>query len=140
MYENEITKLLNEIHSPAFGSEIDKALKSSRLSEMNARAKVRESASRAEAAGLSTDEFVQLAIASLTSNTPVQTPKPTSPAWSPSWDRKQTNDYLRQHGYKWSKEIRDWRDEGEVTDNQIWVLRSPDGRQVSVNQAIKEIG
>lgn len=139
MYEKEIAELYNEIHSQAFGSEIDKAMRTGKMNEMNARAKVREAAAKAEAENLTSDEFVALAIDFVARPQATKPAVNTKPAWSPIWDRKQTNDYLRQHGYKWNKEIRDWRDEGEPVDNRVWRLRSADGRIVTVEQALDEI-
>ncbi len=55
--------------------------------------------------------------------------------------REATNRHLREHGYKWNKEYRDtaygagWGED----DSQVWRLYSPDGRVVTVEQALDEI-
>ncbi len=50
--------------------------------------------------------------------------------------RQETNRFLRGHGYTWSKEYDEY-EEGEGPS--LWILWTPDGRQVSVAQALDEI-
>lgn len=52
--------------------------------------------------------------------------------------RQAQNDYLRKHGYKWSKDYAD-HDEYEEGEPSVWNLYSPDGRRVPVSQALEEI-
>jgi hypothetical protein len=135
MYEEEIIRLFSEIHSPAFGSEVDKALKSSRLNEMKARAVVREVAQKAEADNLPASEFVSQTIAALYGQQ-VTTQAPTKIAAPDLSDRRSTNRFLREHGYKWSKMEALGQEDGEY----IWVLHSPNGRAVTAREALAEIG
>lgn len=53
-------------------------------------------------------------------------------------ERRQRNEFLKAHGYRWSKEFADF-DEYEEGEPSLWVLRAPDGRQVDVAQALDEI-
>lgn len=53
-------------------------------------------------------------------------------------ERRQRNEFLKGHGYRWSKEFADF-DEYEEGEPSEWVLRAPDGRQVDVAQALDEI-
>lgn len=53
-------------------------------------------------------------------------------------ERRQRNEFLKSHGYRWNKEFADF-DEYEEGEPSVWVLRSPDGRQVDVAQALDEI-
>lgn len=53
-------------------------------------------------------------------------------------ERRQRNEFLKSHGYRWSKEFADF-DEYEEGEPSEWVLRAPDGRQVDVAQALDEI-
>lgn len=58
-------------------------------------------------------------------------------------EREQTNAILRQHGYRWQK-VGDEEDMDFAGPNAggegYWVLCAPDGRSVSVAEALKEIG
>lgn len=53
-------------------------------------------------------------------------------------ERRQRNEFLKGHGYRWSKEFADF-DEYEEGEPSQWVLRAPDGRQVDVAQALDEV-
>lgn len=53
-------------------------------------------------------------------------------------ERKERNEFLRQHGYTWRKEAADF-DEAEEGEPSLWVLRSADGREVTPAQALDEI-
>jgi len=58
--------------------------------------------------------------------------------------RRELNDYLYRHGYRWHKEAEEDRDfhAGFQNDPEIgrWILHAPDGRHVSVEEALQEIG
>jgi hypothetical protein len=64
--------------------------------------------------------------------------------------RERVNAVLNQHGYTWSKEDvgseDDWAGRGSLgagigeVAGYTWVLNAPDGREVSVAQAFREIG
>jgi hypothetical protein len=53
-------------------------------------------------------------------------------------ERRQINEFLKAHGYKWGKEAADF-DEDEEGEPSEWVLRAPDGRAVTPAQAKDEI-
>lgn len=53
-------------------------------------------------------------------------------------ERRKRNEFLKQHGYTWSKEFADF-DEYEEGEPSEWVLRSQDGRAVTPAQALDEI-
>lgn len=52
--------------------------------------------------------------------------------------RKEQNEYLRRHGYTWSKTYADF-DEYEEGEPSQWMLSAADGREVTVAQALDEI-
>lgn len=58
-------------------------------------------------------------------------------------ERRRTNDLLRQHGYRWSKvPMPGANNPSPLMDDwdEAWTLVSPDGREVTVGQAKREIG
>lgn len=62
-------------------------------------------------------------------------------------DREATNAILRQHGYRWRKEDEESLDAFGARAFQdlygnashVWLLIAPDGREVSIKQAMQEI-
>ncbi len=63
-------------------------------------------------------------------------------------ERRYQNDVLRKHGYTWHKEDEESMDvfgatafEDRYGDNvsSVWILTAPDGREVTVQQALAEI-
>lgn len=61
-----------------------------------------------------------------------------------SWSRKAKNDYMREFGYKWSRR-EDMSDFDQYSEYEAsyarftWILKSSDGRIVTVEQAMNEI-
>lgn len=62
-------------------------------------------------------------------------------------EREKTNAMLRRNGYKWHKEDEESMDHlgahafGEMYGNRdyVWILTAPDGREVTVAEALEEI-
>lgn len=54
--------------------------------------------------------------------------------------RDEQNALLRKHGYRWQKITQDWLDDmDDYVTRPGWHLYAPDGRDVSVSQALDEI-
>jgi hypothetical protein len=65
-----------------------------------------------------------------------------------SKEREKINSVLRQHGYRWHKEDEESMDFAGATAfestygrglSYVWTLSAPDGREVTINQALAEI-
>lgn len=55
-------------------------------------------------------------------------------------ERKRIRKLLKRHGYRWHKmDEEDWDMFGPIPGSMDWVLYSPDGREVTVKQALEEI-